>query len=105
MQQQASEVYLKPELADYIVSLIGKTRTDPMILRGASPRATLSLGAMAKAVAYVQGRDFVLPKDIQAVFVSTCAHRLLLSAEADAKGLRAEALLENILKNTPAPRI
>ena len=105
MQQQASDVYLKPELADYIVSLIGKTRTDPMILRGASPRATLSLGAMAKAVAYVQGRDFVLPKDIQAVFVSTCAHRLLLSAEADAKGLRAEALLENILKNTPAPKI
>ena len=58
-----------------------------MIARGASPRATLSLGAMAKSVAYVQGRDYVLPKDIQAVFVSTCAHRLLLSAEADAKGI------------------
>ena len=44
-------------------------------------------------------------KDIQAVFVSTCAHRLLLSAEADAKGMRAEELLESILKSTPAPRI
>ena len=77
MQQEAANVYVKPELADYIVSLVGKTRQDPMIARGASPRATLSLGAMAKSVAYVQGRDYVLPKDIQAVFVSTCAHRLL----------------------------
>ena len=105
MQQAASMVYLKPELADYIVSLVGRTRKNPMIARGASPRATLSLGAMAKAVAYVQGRDFVLPKDIQAVFVSTCAHRLLLSPEADAKGLQAEELLEQILKSVPAPKI
>lgn len=105
MQQQASEVYLKPELADYIVSLVGKTRSDARIARGASPRATLSLSAMAKSVAFVQGRDYVLPKDIQAVFVSTCAHRLLLTAESDAKGLTAEMLLEEILKSTPAPRI
>ena len=105
MQQAAQDVYIKPELVDYIVALVGKTRTHPMILRGASPRATLSVGAMAKAVAYVQGRDYVLPKDIQAVFVSTVAHRLLLSAEADAKGVSAEELLEQILKDTPAPRI
>ena len=105
MQHAAAEVYLKPELADYIVALVGQTRKDPMIARGASPRATLSLGAMAKSVAYVQGRDYVLPKDIQAVFVSTCAHRLLLSPEADAKGLQAEELLENILKQTPAPKL
>ena len=105
MQQQASEVYLKPELADYIVALVGKTRADARIARGASPRATLSLSAMAKSVAYVQGRDYVLPKDIQAVFVSTCAHRLLLTAESDAKGLTAEMLLDEILKSTPAPRI
>ena len=105
MQQQASEVYLKPELADYIVSLVGKTRADARIARGASPRATLSLSAMAKSVAFVQGRDYVLPKDIQAVFVSTCAHRLLLTAESDAKGLTAEMLLDEILKSTPAPRI
>lgn len=105
MQQQASEVYLKPELADYIVSLVGKTRSDARIARGASPRATLSLSAMAKSVAYVQGRDYVLPKDIQAVFVSTCAHRLLLTAESDAKGLTAEMLLDELIKSTPAPRI
>ncbi len=105
MQQQASEVYLKPELADYIVSLVGKTRSDARIARGASPRATLSLSAMAKSVAFVQGRDYVLPKDIQAVFPSTCAHRLLLTAESDAKGLTAELLLDEILKSTPAPRI
>ena len=73
MQQEAANVYLKPELAE--------------------------------AVAYVQGRDYVQPKDIQNVFVSTCAHRLLLSAEADAKGICAEELLDRILKSTSAPRI
>lgn len=56
MQDEAAAVYIKTELIDYIVALIDATRKHPMILRGASPRATLSLTAMAKAVAYVQRR-------------------------------------------------
>ena len=57
MQDEAAAVYIKKELVEYIVALIGATRGHPLILRGASPRATLSLTAMAKAVAYVQRRD------------------------------------------------
>ncbi len=68
MQDEAAAVYIKTELIDYIVALIDATRNHAMILRGASPRATLSLTAMAKAVAYIQGRDYVVPKDVQAVF-------------------------------------
>ena len=105
MQQDASAVYIKTELVDYIVALIAATRTHPMILRGASPRATLSVTSMAKAVAYVQGRDYVVPKDIQAVYVQTVAHRLLLAPEADAKQVLAESILEQILQNVPAPRL
>ena len=82
MQDEAAAVYMKAELIDYTVSLIGATRAHPLILRGASPRATLSVTAMAKSVAYVQGRDYVVPKDVQTVFVSTVAHRLLMSPEA-----------------------
>lgn len=105
MQQEASEVYIKTELIDYIVSLVGATRTHPMIARGASPRATLSLTAMAKAVAYIQGRDYVVPKDVQNALTQTLAHRLLLAPEADAKGITAERILAEILERTNAPRI
>lgn len=105
MQDEAAAVYMKAELIDYTVSLIGATRAHPLILRGASPRATLSVTAMAKSVAYVQGRDYVVPKDVQTVFVSTVAHRLLMSPEAEAKAITPEAVLEEILKRTPAPRV
>ena len=105
MQDEAAAVYMKAELIDYAVSLIGATRAHPLILRGASPRATLSVTAMAKSVAYVQGRDYVVPKDVQTVFVSTVAHRLLLSPEAEAKAITPETVLEEILKRTPAPRV
>lgn len=105
MQDEAAAVYMKAELIDYTVSLIGATRAHPLILRGASPRATLSVTAMAKSVAYVQGRDYVVPKDVQTVFVSTVAHRLLMSPEAEAKAITPETVLEEILKRTPAPRV
>ena len=105
MQDEAAAVYMKAELIDFTVSLIGATRAHPLILRGASPRATLSVTAMAKSVAYVQGRDYVVPKDVQTVFVSTVAHRLLMSPEAEAKAITPETVLEEILKRTPAPRV
>ena len=105
MQDEAAAVYMKAELIDYTVSLIGATRAHPLILRGASPRATLSVTAMAKSVAYVQGRDYVVPKDVQTVFVSTVAHRLLMLPEAEAKAITPETVLEEILKRTPAPRV
>ena len=105
MQKQAASVYIKEELIDYIVSLVSATREHPMILRGASPRATLSLTSMAKAVAFMQGRDYVVPKDIQNIFVQTVSHRLLLSTQAEAQGVRAAELLSSILEKTAAPQV
>ena len=88
---------------DYIVRLVGATRSHPMILQGASPRATLALTAMAKAAALVRGRDYVLPEDVSLVFGDVVPHRLLLSprAEADRSFDPASELLERV----PAPRI
>ena len=88
-----------------VVALIGATRGHPLILRGASPRATLSLTAMAKAVAYVQRRDYVVPKDIQVTFPQVIAHRLLLAPEADARQIGPEQILAEILHQVPAPRL
>ncbi len=105
LQDEAAAVYIKPELIDYIIALIFATRTHPLILRGASPRATLSLTAVAKAVAYLQRRDYVVPRDIQAAFPQTITHRLLLAPQADAKQVSAEQLLREILRQVPAPRL
>ena len=105
LQNQADSVYIKPEVVDYMVALVSATRSDPMILRGASPRATLSMTAMAKAVAFLNGRDYVVPEDVQAVFAQVIEHRLLLAPEAEAKGISANKLLQEILRKTSAPRL
>ena len=76
-----------------------------MILRGASPRATLSMASMAKAVAMLKGRDYVTPEDVQTVFTDTISHRLLLAPEAEARDVSAAKLLQEILRRTPAPRL
>lgn len=105
LQNQVDQVFIKPEVVDYIVSLIGATRDDPMILRGASPRATISVASMAKAVATLKGRDYVTPDDVHTVFCETVAHRLLLSPEAEARDISAQKLLQDILHRTAAPRL
>ena len=105
LQEQADAVYVKPEVVDYMVALVGATRNDPMILRGASPRATLSMASMAKAVAMLKGRDYVTPEDVQTVFIDTVSHRLLLAPEAEARDISAEQLLQTILRQTAAPKL
>ena len=105
IQDEVEKTYLSDSVVQYIVSLIGATRTNDNILRGASPRATLSVTAMAKAVACLRGRDFVTPGDVKEVFAHTVAHRLLLSPRAEAQGKQPESILQEILAATPAPKL
>ena len=105
MQAQAAQVYVSPELVDYIIRLITATRNHPQILRGASPRATIAVTAMSRAVAYLQRRDYVLPEDIQAVFPEVVDHRLLLPSDAQTRGIRSRELLAGIVRSVPAPKL
>lgn len=105
MQNETSSVFVKDEIISYIVNLVSATRTHPLIARGASPRATLAVTSMARAAAYVQGRDYVIPKDVQTVFDKTIQHRLLLKTEADARGVTASNIDKDILKKIPAPKM
>jgi MoxR-like ATPase len=89
----------------YLVNLIAATRNHPDILRGASPRATLSATAMAKAVARLRGRDYVIPGDIREVFCHTIAHRLILTPKAEGMGKKPEQILRGILDTVPAPKL
>lgn len=103
LQQQTDAVYIAPEIADYVVALVNQTRSSAWLARGGSPRATLAVVSMAKALACVSGRDYVIPDDIQAVFCDVLEHRLLLSEEAESKGFSVRSVLDAILKATAAP--
>lgn len=104
MQEEVSKTYIGELVVNYVVALIHATRNNTQILRGASPRATLAVTAMAKAVAQLRGRDYVTPKDVQEVFLRTVAHRLLLTPKAEAAGVTAYQVLGEILETVPAPQ-
>lgn len=105
MQDTVAATYMESSVVRYVVDLIDATRHHPDILRGASPRATLTMTALAKAIAQLQGRDYVTPSDVQTVFLTTIPHRLLLSPSAEAKELTADQVLRSILSAVPAPTL
>lgn len=105
IQDAVEDTFLSDSVVNYIVTLVNATRGSSDILRGASPRATLSVTAMAKAVAQLRGRDYVTPGDVKEVFSHTVAHRLILSPKAEAQGKSPEQVLQEILTNIPTPRL
>lgn len=105
IQDQVEATFVSDSVVNYIVSLITATRQNENILRGASPRATLAVTAMAKSVAQLRGRDYVVPGDVREVFPQTVAHRLILSPRAETQGKSAEAVLRNILDTVPVPKL
>ena len=105
LRRLVADTYIKNEVVKYIVELIAATRSNSDILQGASPRATLSVAAMAKAIARLQGRDYVIPEDVSSVFVGTVAHRIFLTPAAIARGVRTEVVLEDLLAQVKAPKL
>ena len=105
IQDEVANTYVSEAVVRYIVDLITATRKHEYLLRGASPRATLSVTAVAKAVAQLRGRDYVTPRDVQEVFLRTVAHRLLLNSRAESSGISEEDVLEQILEKVPAPKV
>ncbi len=103
MQDAVARTYLSQEIVAYIVSLIQATRVHPLLERGASPRATLAVVSMAKALACLHGRDYVVPDDVRSAFPQIVSHRLELSARA--KDRPIENVLSSILQAVPAPRL
>ena len=105
LQKQVEKTYIKGSVVNYIVKLINATRNNEFIARGASPRATLAVSAMAKAVARLRDRDYVTPEDVKTVFAETVAHRLLLTSSAEAKKITPQQILQNILGSVSAPSL
>jgi len=109
-RELVDKVYVDKSLVGYIVSLIAATREHPGTLLGASPRASLALTSMSKAMAYLQGRDYVTPDDIPPVFNDTLSHRLILRPGAAGAGVAGGqttvlSILNDVLKSVAAPRV
>lgn len=110
-RKQALEIHLAEPLEQYLVQLIIATRQPQVYDQqmanwlefGASPRATIALDRCARAHAWLNGRDFVGPDNIQAVFHNVLRHRLLLSYEAEAEGINSNQVLDRILQLVPVP--
>jgi MoxR-like ATPase len=101
LQKQVWEIHIDDTLQDYIVRLTGRTRSHPDLALGASPRASLSLYKTAQALAGVRGRDHVLPEDIKAMAPAVLAHRMVLRPEAELRGRTSQAVMEELLAETP----
>jgi MoxR-like ATPase len=104
LQDAAARVHAAPALRDYVVELLGRTRTDPRVELGASPRAGLMLLRAAKALAALDGRDHALPDDVQALAQPVLAHRLLLAPEEAGEELETTRrhVVADAISATPA---
>lgn len=104
MRQEVAETYIHKSIYAYILHLVRATRSHELIVRGASPRCSVALAALAQAAAYISGRDFVIPEDVQMVFKGCTAHRIVLSPQAKQHTSAGEILLE-ILRAVKAPTL
>jgi MoxR-like ATPase len=100
-QKEIWNVHVDDTLENYIVSIVGATRTHPDLALGISPRGSLALYKTAQAYAALQGRDHVLPDDIKTLIPFTLAHRLIVRPEAELRGRTAQTVLQSILDDTP----
>jgi MoxR-like ATPase len=105
MQNEVNNIFVHEKIINYIVVLINKTRGHPDLERGGSPRATLALTSMAKAFAYLSGRNYVAPPDVQKVFIPVISHRLVLTPEAEVDGKDTIDIANEIVKSVPLPKI
>ena len=99
MQEKVQDVYVKEEMAEFIVRLVEATRENEYITQGISPRGSLALLRMAKAHAFYENRDYVTPEDVKAVFYSVSNHRIVLNGKAKANGIDQEQMCEILLRN------
>ncbi len=105
LRNMVNDMYVRDEIYEYIVSIVEGTRALDIFSVGASPRGTIALLRMAKAVAVIAGRDYVTAEDVQSVTIDTLGHRVKLSARARAQGIAMSQAMQMLLQHVSAPRI
>jgi MoxR-like ATPase len=104
MLSVADEVHVADSVHDYIVRLVGATRSLNEVRLGASPRGSLALLRAGRALAAAEGRAFLLPEDVRRLAAPVLAHRLILTPEAEVRGVTATQMVERVLADEAVPR-
>lgn len=97
-------LHVEPKLIEYVAKIVHETRNNKSLYLGASPRASLAMVNSAKAIAAMQGRDFVTPEDIVKVAVPVLAHRIMLTPDKEMEGLTASDVIAQIIQKIEVPR-
>lgn len=105
LQDEVKNIYISDRILEYVTALTERTRAHEQITLGISPRGALALCRMAKAAAYLAGRDYVVPEDVKHIAADVCAHRLVLGPKARMANQSARELLGEILDSVPQPKI
>lgn len=103
-RKEVKELFVHEDILRYIVEIANETRRSRDLELGISPRGTIALLAMAKANAYLDGRDYVIPQDVKDVFFETIGHRVIQSKEARIQKKTREEILKEILYKVPLPK-
>jgi len=102
--QEVKSVKVEPALFTYIVQIARRTRDWPSLSLGASPRAAISLMVVARAMAAIDSRDYIIPDDVKAAAPPVLRHRVVLKPEADLEGLTADLIIADVLKVVEVPK-
>ena len=105
MMRTVEGIHLDPALLTYIVEIVTRTREDPRVVVGASPRGSLALFKLSRARAVLHGRDYITPDDIKAISIHGLAHRIILKPEPRIRGVLPEDILNKILAEVPVPAV
>lgn len=105
IQEAVENIYIHDAVYSYIAALVQKTRENDMLALGVSPRGTIALANMAKAAAYMAGRDYVIPDDVRKVFGDVVKHRMLLAPKARLNRTTMDDVAAGILSAVSAPRL
>ena len=103
-RDEIARVRVEPKLFDYVVSIARATRQSPAVSLGASPRAAIAMLLVAKAIAAIEGRDFLIPDDVKTAAPPILRHRMLLKPEADLEGITPDQVVAEVLASTPVPK-
>ena len=105
MEEEVEKIFIHEVVYEYIVDLVSATREHDMVELGISPRGSLALSKMAKATAYLKGRDYVIPNDVEEIFPDVALHRIHLGSKGKLNNLKVENVIEDILKRVKKPAL
>ncbi|MDF2803539.1 MAG: yeaC [Anaerocolumna sp.] len=103
MQQEVDKIYIHESIYEYMVGLVLQTRKNQYIELGVSPRGTIALMNMAKATAFINNRDYMIPDDVRNNFKYVVSHRILLKPKAKMSDMSTDEVIDRIIRQVPAP--